>query len=95
MAKFFAGVVAGLAFVASSSMTSASPITSQPPALEASGNVTLVFIGYDAADTSFLTEAGSSANIFCNYSRRKLLGHAFGHHRQSRHAIWSSRLGVA
>jgi hypothetical protein len=61
----------------------------------ASGNVTLVFIGHDAADTSFLTEVGSSASFLLQLFGRKLHGHAFGHRRQSRHAIGRIRLGVA
>jgi hypothetical protein len=51
-------------------MAQASPITTPPPTLVATGDVKAVYIFANAADTSFLNEVSpvSWSTIFCNHS---------------------------
>lgn len=77
--KYSISGLATAAFVVTAGAALASPVTTPPQSLTASGNVTLVFIGFEAADTNFLSQVGGMANIFCNYAEGSCsLGSASG-----------------
>jgi len=68
MVKKILNALGILSVVASISAAQADPVTTQPDAIAVNGNVTLVFIGSDAGDTSYLSLVSGLQNIFCNHS---------------------------
>jgi hypothetical protein len=62
------GILAGVLLAAAATAVQAAPITSGNESLSVNGNVTVVFIGSDAGDTSYLSLAGGLSDIFCNHS---------------------------
>lgn len=73
------GAFAGLAATACVS-AQATPITTPPPTLTATGDVKAVYIFADAANTSFLNELSpvSWAGIFCNHPSGSCTGNVAG-----------------
>ena len=63
-------LAAGIGLLMSTAAAHAVPITTPPPALNAFGDVTAVYIFADAGDTSILSELTPEAiaQIFCNHS---------------------------
>src|SRR5690242_10477440 len=63
-------ILAGIGLMMSAAAANAVPITTPPPALNAFGDVTAVYIFADANDTSVLNELTPQAiaQIFCNHS---------------------------
>jgi hypothetical protein len=68
MVKKLLGVFGGLLLAAAATAAQASPVLSGNESLSVNGNVTLVFIGSDAGDTSYLSLVGGPSDIFCNHS---------------------------
>lgn len=73
------GAIVGLAATACVS-AQASPITTPPPTLTATGDVKAVYIFANAGDTSFLNETSpvSWPDIFCNHPSGSCAGNAAG-----------------
>ena len=63
-------LAAGIGLLMSAAAAHAVPITTPPPALNANGDVTAVYIFADAGDTSILNELTPQAfaQIFCNHT---------------------------
>jgi hypothetical protein len=63
-------IAAGIGLLMSAAAAQAAPITTPPPALNAFGDITAVYIFANAADTSILNELtpDSIARIFCNHN---------------------------
>jgi hypothetical protein len=68
MVKKLLGVFGGLLLAAAATAAQASPVLSGNESLSVNGNVTVVFIGSDAGDTSYLSLVGGPSDIFCNHS---------------------------
>jgi len=67
-----------VSFMALGGVAEASPVTTQPDALSVNGDVTVVFIGSDAGDTSLLSLVGGLADLFCNHSTSSCTAAAAG-----------------
>lgn len=68
MVKSVLGLLAGAVLAAAVTTAEASPLITAGEPLSVNGNVTLVFIGSDAGDTSYLSMVDGPSNIFCNHS---------------------------
>lgn len=67
-----------LALVAFSQSAQAGAMGSQPASIDFSGDVTLVYIGSDASDSSTLSVKGGAANVFCNHCSTTSVGSVVG-----------------
>jgi hypothetical protein len=68
MVKRLLGAFGVVLLAAAATAAQASPVTTATESLSVNGNVTLVFIGSDAGDTSYLSLVDGPSNIFCNHS---------------------------
>lgn len=71
-------VLGGLVFAGLISTAQAAPITTPPAALTVNGDVTLVFVGSSAGDTSYLSMVDGLSDIFCNHSTTSCVAAAPG-----------------
>lgn len=68
MTKKFLGILGSVLLAVAATAAQASPVTTASEPLSVNGHVTVVFIGSDAGDTSYLSLLGGPSNIFCNHS---------------------------
>jgi hypothetical protein len=68
MVKKFLGMLGSVLLAAAATGAQASPITAATEPLTVNGHVTLVFIGSEAGDTSYLSLVDGPSNLFCNHS---------------------------
>lgn len=76
--KFLLQACVPLALVVFSQSAQADAIGSQPATINFNGDVTLVYIGSDASDSSTLSVTGGAANVFCNHCSTTSAGSVVG-----------------